>query len=124
MNYKQYAVAVAILLAVFFLSSCSAGQANVSSSQRPAFVAAPGSPIAVACGPGNVVIGDLNNDRKPDLIVSCEQPATITVLLGTGDARFRDSTSILLPVSPGNMALGDLNGDNNLDLAIDSHDSY
>ncbi|HKO99114.1 MAG TPA: VCBS repeat-containing protein [Pyrinomonadaceae bacterium] len=123
-TYKHYSVAVATLLAVVFLSSCNAGQANISSSQRPLFIAAPGSPITIACGSSNLVVGDLNNDRKTDLIASCEQARTLTVLLGTGDARFRESPPIPLPDGPGNIALGDLNGDSNLDVAIDSHDSY
>lgn len=117
-------VSVATLLAVFFLTSCNAGQANVGSLQRPMFVPAAGSPIAVGCGASNVIVGDLNNDRKPDLIVPCGQARAMTVLLGAGNGYFRASNPISLPDSPGDMVLGDVNGDNNLDLAIDSHDSY
>ena len=125
---KTNAVAsIAALLAVFFLSSCNAGQANVSSPQQPVFASAPGSPIAVACGASNVVVGDLNNDSKPDLVVTCGQERAITVLLGTSAGRggdFRASNQIPIPDSPGDIVLGDLNGDSNLDLASDSHDSY
>jgi hypothetical protein len=124
-NHKVSAVVVgATLLAVFFLTSCNAGQANVGSVQRPIFAAAAGSPIAVACGASNVVVGDLNNDRKPDLVVPCGQTRAMTVLLGTGNGHFRASNPISVPDSPGDIVLGDVNGDSNLDLAIDSHDSY
>lgn len=118
---KINAISIAVLLAV---SACNAGLANVGSPQHPIFAAAPGSPIAVACGASNVVVGDLNNDSKPDLVVACGQDRAITVLLRTGGEQFRASNPISVPDGPGDMVLGDLNGDSKLDLAIDSHDSY
>ena len=126
-KYRNPAVVgITILLVGLLLSSCSAGQANVSSLQQSMFASAPGSPIPVSCGPGNVVVGDLNNDGKPDLVVSCGDDRTLTVLLSPAgrDAQFRAANPLPLPDSPGDMVIGDVNGDNNLDLAIDSHDSY
>ncbi len=124
-NYKTLAVvSVATLLAVFFLSSCNHSHANAGSPQQPLFAPAPGSPVPVACGPTTVVVGDLNNDGKPDLVVPCGQVNALTVLLATGGGQFRASNPIPVPDSPGDVALGDLNGDSNLDLAINSHDSY
>lgn len=126
-NYKNHAVVgVTALLVMILLSSCKAGQANGTNQQQPLFVPAPGSPIAVPCGPGNVVVGDLNNDSKPDLIAACAEERRLVVLLNTGrrDLLFRASNPVSLPDPPGDMVLGDVNGDKNLDLAIDSHDSY
>jgi hypothetical protein len=120
-QFKKHAVISAIALLTI---SCNAGHANIGSSQRPIFVPAAGSPIAIACGASNVVVGDLNNDGKPDLIVACGQARALTVLLGSGGGDFRASNPIPLPDSPGDMVPGDLNGDSNLDVAIDSHDSY
>ena len=77
-------VGITSLLVVLFLSSCSAGQANVHNLQQPMFASAPGSPIPVSCGPGNVVVGDLNNDGKPDLVVAVDDARTLTVLLASG----------------------------------------
>lgn len=117
-------IGITILLGILFLSACSAGQANVSDQQKPMFASAPGSSIAVGCGPGNVVIGDLNNDSRADLVVACGQTRALSVLLGNREGLFRVSNLIPLPDPPGNMMLGDVNGDQHLDLAIDSHDSY
>src|SRR6188474_741929 len=119
-------VGIPSLMGVLLLSSCSAGHAKVPNLQQPMFVSAPGSPIPVSCGPGNVVVGDLNKDGKPDLVVACGDARNLTALLRTDgrDGQFRASNPLPLPDSPGDMVIGDLNGDNNLDLAIDSHDSY
>ena len=117
-------ICLATLLAVFCLSSCNLRQASGGSPQQPIFVSAPGSPIPVACGASNVVIGDLNHDGKSDLIVTCGQGRAVTVLLGTGGGNFRASNPVSVPDGPGDVVLGDLNGDSNLDMASDSHDSY
>lgn len=127
-NHSSHAVVIiTTLLAVLFLSSCSASQANVSIPQQERlFTSASGLSIAVACGPDNLVVGDLNNDRAPDLVVACGEARTLTVLLATvgREEKFRASNPIPLPDPPGDMVLGDVNSDSNLDLAIDSHDSY
>lgn len=123
-NKYPAVVAITTLMVVLFLSSCGAGQANVS-PQQPLFASAPDASIAVECGPGNLVVGDLNNDGKPDLVAACDEERSLTVLLNTGGREhFRKSNSLSIPDPPGDMVLGDVNGDKNLDLAIDSHDSY
>jgi hypothetical protein len=70
----------------------------------------------------------MNQDGKPDLVVTSGQARTITVLLGDGgsEAKFRGTGSGALTVSesPGEMVLGDINGDGNLDAAFVTHDSY
>jgi hypothetical protein len=124
-NYKDHVVvSIAALLAVLCLSCCNAGQANFGSSQKPLLALALGSPVPVACAPGNVVVGDLNNDAKPDLVVACGEARAMIALLSTGGGHFRASNPISVPDGPGDMVLGDVNGDGNLDLASDSHDSY
>lgn len=124
-NKLHAGVLIAILLGMLFLTSCSAGQANVN-PQQELFAAAPDESIALPCGPGNLVVGDLNSDGKPDLVVTCGEERLLTVLLNAGgrDEHFRKASSLPLPDPPGDMVLGDVNGDKNLDLAIDSHDSY
>jgi hypothetical protein len=116
---------LATLLSISFFS-CGAGDASIGSSQRPVFAHAPGSPIAVQGGGGNVVLGDMNKDGKLDLVVTGGQSRSITVFPGLGDGRFRNAaaTKITVAESPGEVVLGDVNSDGNLDLAFVSHDSY
>jgi VCBS repeat protein len=125
---------LAMVVGVLCMASCNAGGANSIGAQRPVFAPAPGSPIAVAGGPGNVLVGDMNKDGKLDLVVACGQSRTIVVLLGNGDrsgakdrdGQFRAAPASTISVSddPGEMVLGDVNGDANLDVAFVSHDSY
>lgn len=118
--------------AALFLTSCSAGQANVgqanasaSETSRPLFAPAPGPPINIT-GPSNVAVVDMNRDGKPDLVVASERARNVSVLLGDGLGQFRATAARTISVrdDPGEMVLGDVNGDGNSDLALASHDSY
>lgn len=119
-----------VFLAMLFLTSCNAGDANADSTQQPLFGPAPGSPIAVAPGPGSVCIGDMNKDGKLDLVVASAstQTRSIAVLLNVGDGKggFRAAAASAISVtdSPGEIALGDVNSDGHVDLAFVTHDSY
>lgn len=118
---------LATLLSILFLS-CNIGDPTSDTAQAQLFTQASGPPITIAGGPSNVIVGDMNKDGKPDLVVASGEAHTITVLLGDGgsDAKFRDTGSKALTVSddPGEMALGDVNSDTNLDLTFVTHDSY
>lgn len=121
-------VAFAAAAALSFLPGCKAEAGNTANtqSQKPLFAPAPGSPITVAGGPGNVTMGDVNNDGKLDLVVASGRGRSITVLLGQGNGQFRAAGSGAgsVPDSPSEMALGDFNSDRKPDLALASHDSY
>jgi len=81
--------------------------------------------VAVQGAPNNVLIGDMNNDRKLDLVVSLARERAITVLEGKGNGQFGAVLgTTTVADTPSDMALGDLNGDGKLDVAVSSHDSY
>ncbi len=110
---------------LLFFTSCQTGSAINTQEQQSLFANAQGSPISIADGPSNIVIGDLNNDKKLDLVVACGRSRKIIVLPGRGNGQFSAAASTTtVPDSPGEIALGDVNGDGNLDLAIATHDSY
>ena len=116
---------VSTALSLLFFTSCQSGNASNNQTQKSLFTNAPGSPISIPDGPGNVVIGDVNNDKKLDLVVACGKSRSITVLLGKGDGQFAPAAGkTTVPDSPGEIALGDVNADGKLDLAIATHDSY
>jgi len=107
-------------MALLVVAAVSVSEAD---SPSPLFVAAPGSPVAVAGGPQNVAVGDVNADGKPDLVMPCSKNQT-AVLLGDGRGGFRPAAGSPLPYPGGEMGLGDVNGDGKLDIALSDHDSY
>ena len=114
----------ATVMSLLLITSCDSGNAT-NQAQLSLFTAAPGSPISIPGEPGNVVIGDMNNDKKMDLVVVCGKSRSINVLPGKGDGQFSaPASTTTIPDSPGEIALGDVNGDGKLDLAIVTHDSY
>jgi len=105
--------------------ACPSGNSPSSALEQQLFVNAQGSPVSVQGGPGNVLTGDMNNDRKLDLIVACGRARSITILEGKGNGQFGAVLSnTTLAEAPGEIAAGDLNGDGKLDVAVSSHDSY
>lgn len=80
-----------------------------------------GSPVTPFVGGsfGNVVVGDFNNDKKPDVITGTANG--IGVLLGNGDGTFQPTTFISntgCASACGNPVTADFNGDGNLDLMV------
>jgi len=109
----------ATVFAGLLVIACSAPQA-----QRPLLAPAPDSPFAVAGAPGNLAVGEVNEDAKPDLVVASSHG--ITVLLGQGDGRFRvaPGSPIKVPDRSTELVLRDLTGDGKVDLALANHDTY
>jgi hypothetical protein len=91
------------------------------------FAMAPGSPIALAYSPGNIKLGDVNNDGLLDLCVTGSERDTVDIFLGDGSGKFS-----LAPGSPSvvsasaeftthGLQLVDLNEDGNLDILTTSN---
>ena len=118
---------ISIALSLFFLVSCQSSKADSAISLQPEqslFTQAPGSPISIADGAGNVAIGDMNNDKKLDLVVTGGRSRSVAVLLGQGDGQFVPAGTKTVSIPPGEIKLGDVNLDGKLDVALATHDSY
>ena len=118
----RLALIVAASCSSLFIS-CLSGNTTPDASEQSLFTT--GSSVAFQGEPGNVLIGDMNNDRKLDLVVTSARARSITVIEGKGDGQFGAALSnTTLAEPPGEMAIGDLNCDGKLDVAVASHDSY
>jgi len=70
-------------------------------------------------GPDNVLIGDLNHDGRPDIVVTEDTgvDSAVTAYLGIGDGAFqKGAPNIVTDADIRGTALGDINQDGNLDL--------
>ncbi|CAN5641261.1 hypothetical protein BH20ACI3_BH20ACI3_42140 [soil metagenome] len=108
--------------------TCNAGDTLtvLLGNGRGGFTPATGSPIKAAAH--LIVVGDVNNDRNPDLALTHHDSFGVEILLGAGDGRFAPA-----PGSPfaahqavkahnHGLALSDLNSDGNLDITTSNQD--
>ena len=90
------------------------------------------SPFACGDVPFNLAVGDLNNDRKPDLAI-VNSPSSmaegrgkdgLTVMLGDGRGGFTklDGSPFVTGKTPNRVAIGDVSGDEVNDIAVSSPD--
>jgi hypothetical protein len=78
------------------------------------------SPIPSQGGPKSVVLGDLNGDGKPDLVVTSQPLGTVSVFLGNGNGTFQSAMEFVTDLFAGMVALGDFTGDDKLDVVMGS----
>jgi hypothetical protein len=86
------------------------------------FTHAPGSPAPAGRHPyDTVVVCDLNDDRKTDLVIPDLHGGAVSVLLGRGGATFEPPASLPVGPRPGVAVVGDVNGDRKPDV-VATHD--
>ena len=73
---------------------------------------------ATGASPLAVAIGDLDGDRRPDLVVANSGANTISVLRNIGNSTFATKVDYAVGSSPNSVVIGDLDGDRRPDLAV------
>jgi hypothetical protein len=108
--------------------TCNAGDTLtvLLGNGRGGFTPAPGSPINAAAH--LIAVGDVNNDRNPDLALTHHDSFDVVVLLGAGDGRFTAAPASPFTAHQGTkphnhgLVLSDLNLDGNLDITTSNQD--
>jgi FG-GAP-like repeat len=113
------------LAAAVMIVAASLQWAGRLHAQAVSFVQAPGSPITVGPGSGEVALADLNGDGHLDLISKHLLQQSIGVRFGDGRGDFgrRPAELLRLSYQPGAIALGDIDNDGILDLGIASREA-
>jgi hypothetical protein len=115
------------------LAATMGGAAFGLRGDRPGAVPAAGPTLPPAVGPPaafrphvsypvgkrpyTVVIGDVNGDHKPDLVVSNTVDGTVSVLLNTGDGTFHPAVTHPAGTETHGIVIGDFDRDGKPDLA-------
>ena len=78
--------------------------------------------FAVGDGPRSVVVADVNEDGRPDIVTNDYRDA-VSVLLGNGDGTFLPQFRIAVGTAPNSVAIADMNGDGRLDIVTANRES-
>ncbi len=68
--------------------------------------------------PFGVAVADINNDGKPDVVVSNDLSNNVAVLLGNGNGTLQNPRVFAVGVSPVAVAVGDFNADGKPDVVV------
>lgn len=89
---------------------------------RGNFTRAKGSPVRVASSARKVALGDMNNDKRLDILVAQHDSYDIVLLLGDGKGGFQAAPASPIAASSGSrphthdIVTGDVNSDGNMDF--------
>lgn len=71
----------------------------------------------------STIVGDFNNDAKPDLTVTnAINDNTISILLGNGDRTFQNRIIYTVGIPPVSLTAGAFRDDSKLDLVVTNAD--
>jgi hypothetical protein len=89
------------------------------------FASAVAYPIAAMpyAGALQMTVGDLDGDRRADILVSSSDGQHVSVLRNAGDGTFHPFVAYAVPYAPAQLAVGDVNGDGRLDVAVTNYDT-
>gem|GEM_PF-4096890 len=68
-----------------------------------------------------ILVGDMNNDTFPDLVVLRKEFPVVTILYNKGDGNFNPASDVSVNAAPQGAALLDVNHDGNLDIVVASN---
>lgn len=74
----------------------------------------------LAAEASDIAVGDLNDDRKPDVIVTLRMVDKVAVLMGAGEGNLAPPAEYAVGSHPEGVAIGDLNHDGKADIAVAS----
>jgi hypothetical protein len=100
---------------------------NMTAANGTTAVFTPQRTFATGASPFNVMVGDVNLDGTPDLVIANSGSTTVSVLLNTtaanaSAASFAPQQTFTVGTHPFDVAVGDFNGDNAPDLAVANRD--
>jgi hypothetical protein len=97
--------------------------AGTAHAQAPLFSPVVTYPAGNA--PRNLVVGDVNNDGKIDVLTANQNGSAVGVLLGMGNGTFQTVTTYSTGAAsnPSDIAVADVNGDGRLDLLTANYGS-
>jgi hypothetical protein len=74
----------------------------------------------VGGNPNKVLVGDINNDTFPDIIVLRKEFPVVSILYNKGDGTFNPASDVSVNAAPSGAALLDVNHDGKLDIVVAS----
>jgi hypothetical protein len=110
-----------VLLACLTGPASLAAAASLGTGPAPSFSPATTYPTGRDTLPKSIAIGDLNSDKRPDLVTADWLSSSVSVLLNKGAGRFRKRRHYRTGDLPISVGIGDLNGDGALDLVTANH---